>query len=612
MCTVSKNNQDMNYYQYKRRAPRSRATDFIKPFLVIVIFIGVILAGWKLLGSVLIGGGETLSSEKVYLDIETGSAKAMTSGDSEWKNVPTGIYLYEGEKLKSMSDGRVTLSFFDKDTVRLDKSTEVKFAALNRDAVGGQATVEMASGKLWVIIDKASPAVSEFTIDTGLLKLRSSGGIFAVSYPGMLYVLDGSVKADILHDGNVVKSSTIGVGQELVADEGIATGLSENLQKEVIFALDDAFKSSNWYRWNQQQEGAISPEGEEPAEDGTAMTDETTDDSATDETAVDEETPVDEETTTDEEETAVDENDKEPPAVPQIEEPGNNGDSITLDDVEMDITGSVSSDTDAVIVNDYRLSRYVPGSRTFRYTAKVAFGNLKVGDNEFEVIAVDKAGNKSDAATITLILPQDVYDKADEETAADTSAPAASATGGVKITDPNNGENLTTSETAFEIKGEVPEGTVKVVVNDYTLTGFKEGDTTFLYRANSTLGTLEIGKLNTYTAKAYDADDKLLGTASMTIDVESGANGEGAPTITIPSSTGSYETTLDQIVLGGGAGKWVTRIRINGENLTEYIPGSEEWKKTVTLSTGENTYNVCAEKEGIEQGCTSITINYQN
>lgn len=602
----------MNYYQYKRRAPRFKATDFIKPFLVIVVFIGVIIAAWHFLGSALIGGGDTLSSEKVFLDIETGSAKAMTSSDNEWKNVPTGIYLYEGEKLKTQSDGRVTLKFFEKDTVRLDKSTEVEFASLMRDTVGGQAKIVLADGKLWVIVDKNGSSISEFTIDTGLLKMKSSGGTFAVTHPGMLYVLDGSVKVDIMHGKDVVKSSTIGVGQELIIDEAIAADLSEDLTKEVIFAIDDAFKSSNWYRWNQQQEGAVELEDEDMPLDDEDSTDEVTED---EETTDNEEEVLDEE----EDEEEADPDDTEAPTIPQIETPGNNGDTVTLEDVKQDIKGSVSIDTAVVIVNDYRLTRYVPGSKEFRYTANIDFGNLEVGENEYEVIAEDKNGNQSEAATITLVLPQEVYDEAKEDTeeeeedSSEDNTPAASSSGGVTITAPNGGENLVTSETSFEIKGSVPAGTAKVSVNDYFLTGFLEGDSTFLYRASSTLGNLEIGEINTYTVEAYDSDDKLLGSASMTIDVESGENGEGgAPTIMMPTNTGTYTTTLDQLVLGGDVGKWITRVRINGANLDSYIPGSEEWRKTVTLEPGENVYEICAEKEGVEQGCSSITITYQN
>ena len=604
----------MNYYQYKRRAPRSRATDFIKPFLVIIIFIAIIVAGWKLLGSTFTGDQESLSSEKIFLDIETGSAKAMTSGSNEWKSVPNGIYLYEGEKLRTQSDGRVTLSFFDKDKVRLDKSSELEFKTLEREAGSGAAGLILEDGRLWLEIDESGTSSSTFTIETGLLSLVSDGGVFAVSHPGMLYVLEGSVKAEIMHEGDIIKSTTIGVGQELIIDAEIAADLSEGLQKEIIFALDDAFKSSNWHRWNKQQGDNtfddLTDESEVESDEQNIESDE---ESETDEP----ETEIADDEETEEEE--VDEDDQEPPTKPQIEEPGNNGDTITLDSGEQDITGSVSSDTEAVIVNDYRLSKYVPGSKTFRYTAKVEFGNLEVGENEFEVIAVDKNQNKSEVAKITLLLSQEVYDeiKSEEEDEEDSevevSTPAAaSSTGGVSITSPNNGENLVTSETAFEIKGSVPEGTSKVLVNGYQLQGFTEGSSTFLYRANSTLGTLEIGELNTYTVKAYGADDEVIGEASMTIDVESGSNGEGAPVISIPTSAGTYETTLDQIVLGGSVGKWITRVRIDGTNLDTYIPGSEEWKKTITLAPGSNVFEVCAEKEGESQGCSTISINYQN
>ncbi|MFH0838049.1 MAG: FecR domain-containing protein [Patescibacteria group bacterium] len=600
----------MNYYQYKRRAPRYQATDFIKPFLLIIIFVGIILAAWRFIGAEFIGSENVISSEKVFLDIETGSAKAMTSGDAEWKNVPTGIYLYEGEKVKTQSDGRLTLTFFEKDMVRLDKSSELQLKTLSRDTIGGQAALQLDSGKIWVDIDKSSPVISEFAVDTGLLSLKSSGATFAVVYPGMLYVISGSVKAEILSEGKVVKTSTIGIGQELIADETIAADLATGAQKEVIFALDDTFKSSNWYRWNQQQRGAGTLSEADVSGD-TEVSDTTPpDEKSLTEITTEENVKSEEETKADN----SDENDKEAPAQPQIKEPGANGEMVILEDTEKIISGTVSADTEGVIVNDYRLTQYKPGSGKFSYYAKTAYGNLKVGDNEYKVIAVDKAGNKSETAVITLTLPQEVVDKAkpEEEETATASAPEATATGGVKITSPNNGENLVTSETAFEIRGEVPAGTAKVIVNDYSLQGFSEGGTTFLYRASSTLGTLEIGELNTYTVKAYDADDKLLGTASMTIDVESSETGNGNPVITMPTSAPTYTTTLDQLVIGGTVGKWVEMVYLNGEPIAEYIPGSEQWKKTVNLNSGENVVSVYGKKNGEQTATVTITINYQN
>jgi hypothetical protein len=616
----------MNYYQYKKRAPRRTGADYIKPFIVILIFAGIVVAGWNLLSDVLIGGEAPLNNAKVFLDIETGSAKAMTATDSEWKNIPTSINLYEGEKVKTLSDGRVTLSFFDKSVVRIDKSSELNLDKLVSDPIANQIVLDFTEGQLWANVDKERLNTTDFAIQTNLLNIKSHAGVLAFEAPGTLFVLSGSAEVEVLDGKDVLKTVRVGVGQQLLVDEKAVTELSEGLNPEILFALDDSFKTSNWYRWNKQKDN-LTP-GEEPEEaigmeeDSEEILEES--DNTEEEALEEDETTEDtEEVTETEDEVAdeepVDENDTTPPTQPSIEEPGSNGDSVTLDDIEQKITGSVSEDTYLVIINDYRLSQYKPGSGEFSYNAKVDFDNLEVGENEYTVIAEDKAGNQSEPATITLILPQDVYDTAmeakeeDADTAQTDSQPAeATSTGGVTITAPNNGENLSTSETAFEIKGEVPEGTAKVLVNDYQLQGFAEGDSEFLYRASSTLGTLEIGELNTYTAKAYDEDDVLLGSASMTIDVESGSNGEGAPAITIPTNTGSYETTLDQLVIGGTVGKWITRVRIDGANINEYIPGSEEWKKTVDLQPGENTFNICAEKEGEEQGCSSITIQYNN
>ncbi|MBU0727765.1 hypothetical protein KKA95_03710, partial [Patescibacteria group bacterium] len=306
--------------------------------------------------------------------------------------------------------------------------------------------------------------------------------------------------------------------------------------------------------------------------------------------------------------------DATPPATPSIEEPGINDDLVTIDDVEQIISGSVSSDTYAVIVNDYKLSKYVPGSKKFEYYAKTAYGNLEVGENEYEVIAEDKAGNQSETATITLVLEQGTVDEAGEEVNEaseyeEDETPAATSEGGVTITEPNGGESFTTSETEFDIKGEVPANTAKVSVNNYTLSLYEAGSTEYRYTAKSSFGNLVIGEKNTYTVKAYDEDDTLLGTATITIDVESGT--AAAPVVTMPSTTGTYSTSLNEVVIGGTVGKWVQNVFVNGTALNTYTPGSEEWRKTVSLESGENTFTIYGEMESGNTESTSITITYQ-
>jgi len=318
-----------------------------------------------------------------------------------------------------------------------------------------------------------------------------------------------------------------------------------------------------------------------------------------------------------------------PPTTPQITSPIGNDESFTIADIEQEILGTVDKDTYAVIINDYQLSKFVSGSKEFSYFAKTAYGNLEVGENEYLIYAKDKAGNLSDVATLTLVLEQDTVDTAgvgdededeldvdadtdttdeSEEDAVEQELPTSSSTGGVEITSPNGGESFKTSETQFEINGTVPEGTASVEVDDYKLQAFSKGDTEYKYRASSSMGNLTIGAKNTYTVNAYDDSGEVVGTASITIDVESGSMGD--PTINIPSSN-PYETTLNEIVIGGTVGKWVEKIYVNGEKLQSYIPGSEKWRSTVELVLGENIFNIYGEKQGDNTKTVSLTVIYK-
>lgn len=66
------------------------------------------------------------------------------------------------------------------------------------------------------------------------------------------------------------------------------------------------------------------------------------------------------------------------------------------------IVGSVGTWAQSVVVNDYALSKYVPGSGEWTYFANYEFGNLKEGDNPFTVYATDLQGRKSPVLEFTL------------------------------------------------------------------------------------------------------------------------------------------------------------------------------------------------------------------
>ncbi len=677
---------------YKRPARKSIVSYFL-PFLVIgLIFAGVVF-GWRALNNVFIDSNKNTFNEKVFLSIESGSAKAMTVGKSEWQNAPDKIYLYRGEKLKTGSDGRVTLTLFDQSIMRMNTETEVEFSTLKKKNDTYSIDIEIKKGSVWTKVERITNPDSAFSLTTDLLTIDTRGAVFALTYPGTIYVTEGSVQVGVKYDDNVIKTYTVGVGQQLVVDKETIGSIKRGDDVDVIFALSDTFKKTNWYRWNIKKDGAISAfeesdlSDETPSEEDTdtsvtegEKTTDTSDEIAnigrlvyvtkpsanfeTNKSSLTVEGKFDEEkiqavyvdgkkasdlgegkwkitgvklTLEGENDFEIEAEDlsgsrkkvdtltviydKTPPETPVIEDPvlAEGESKVAIEDIEQIISGSVSKDTQAVIVNDYRLGKYVPGSGEFTYYAKTEYGNLEAGENEYKVYAEDKAGNQSEAATIILELDQKVIDEAGVNSADETGAGSetvntesltpASSSGGVKITAPNSGESFTTNETEFEIEGTVPEGTASVSVNNYKLSLFKAGDTAFKYRAFVSIGNLKIGEKNTYTVKAFDPDDKAIGEASITIDVESGAS--AGPVISIPSDTGSYTTSLDTIVVGGTVGKWVTRMYINDKEIKDYIPGSEKFRTSVTLSPGENNFTVTAEKSGEQVGKATIMVKYQ-
>lgn len=661
---------------YRRRPPRKKIYHYFLPFVLILIIVGGLYYVWQRLGGDSYQNPIDLTTEKVSLDIEEGSVKAMAVNSNSWQNAPDGIDFYRGEKIKTGFDGLASLTFFDASTLRLNHDTSLVFSKLAHKNETDQILVEVNEGDVWVQVDHAAPQ-SYLKLKTDQLLVTLHSATVALSSPGTVYLIKGSAEVDIMDGKKVLTTKTLGVGQQLNVDVEIINGLSEGLNETLVYAFSDLFKGSDWYKWNMKKDSGVDAfESTDSPDDDSNPDPVLSDDDLLDTVSVD--SPVSGTTTnkstltiqgtldsdsidniyvqskkatiaggtwkiydfsltregknelTLEAEDSSGERhtldplviyyDNIPPTTPQITDPGENGDTVTIEDVEQEMLGTVDSDTHAVIVNDYQLSKYVSGSKDFSYFAKMAYGNLEVGENEYIIYAKDKAGNLSEPATITLVLDQETVDNADEvpeededseEDEEDTEAetlPESSSEGGVEITAPNDGVSFKTSETQFEIQGNVPEGAVSVEVDDYELQAFSEGDTTFKYRASSSMGNLDIGAQNTYTVTAYDDTGDVLGSASITIDVESGSMGD--PTIDIPSAN-PYETTLNEIVVGGAVGKWVEKIYVNGEKVHGYIPGSGKWRETVELVLGENVFNIYGEKQGENTKTVSVTIIYK-
>lgn len=79
-------------------------------------------------------------------------------------------------------------------------------------------------------------------------------------------------------------------------------------------------------------------------------------------------------------------------AAPIVNEPA---DGATFETAPVHFAGTVPVDTTAVFVNGYKLTGFVIGGTTWQYNAAPSYNNLKAGENEFEIVATNEAGERS-------------------------------------------------------------------------------------------------------------------------------------------------------------------------------------------------------------------------
>jgi hypothetical protein len=90
-------------------------------------------------------------------------------------------------------------------------------------------------------------------------------------------------------------------------------------------------------------------------------------------------------------------------SAPVVNEPADGG---TFTKSPIHFSGTVPTGTESVIVNEYKLNSFTSGDTIWHYNADIQYGNLKVGENEYEVVAVSEAGDRS-MVTIKIIYTQE-------------------------------------------------------------------------------------------------------------------------------------------------------------------------------------------------------------
>jgi hypothetical protein len=110
-----------------------------------------------------------------------------------------------------------------------------------------------------------------------------------------------------------------------------------------------------------------------------------------------------EELTDNSEESVVLPADLSAPGVVSYNDTASTSTTFTTQEENVRIGGSIGKGIEKVIVNDFQLTKYVPGSGAWAYYPKIEYENYVDGENKYRVYGVDASGNKTPVTTVIII-----------------------------------------------------------------------------------------------------------------------------------------------------------------------------------------------------------------
>jgi len=276
-------------------------------------------------------------------------------------------------------------------------------------------------------------------------------------------------------------------------------------------------------------------------------------------------------------------------------------DNQTVTAATVKVQGTIGQNVDRVRVNSY-LASVDTVNRTFSQ-------ELAVSDGDTMTIRIEAL----DANSVVL---QAVTRTVKKGTISVTS-PAITAPA-------KTGETYRTAKTELTIQGTVPANTAGVMVNDYRLQLFKQGDTTWSYLASESLQNLKDGE-NIFDVYALDAAGNKSAPARITVIVGQGSEGvvtgggsassvavvdesqlpknapltPGVIAVTAPTPGTQHTATGGELLIEGTTSKETTNIWVNGYRLQLFKSGGGYWNYIAntaigTMKRGTNVYKVTA------------------
>jgi len=499
----------------RRIQRRKKPVDYLLPFLVLISLGVIAVLGFQLWSSFSKQG-----KADAYFYVVEGRAKMLPFASAEWENAFSGTKLLVGDALKTLPNAKTVLEFFNGTVIRMSGDSAITLADLSKANDRESILINLDNGKVWVKGQKSEGVkIAAYEVRTRSLLVKAVGTVFEVENSDTeerVRVMDGDVSVDVFvpvgDSERVAQTIKVGVGQEIAIDEATLKAFSENKEPSVLKALADDFESSEWYLWNLKEDqnptnfrelfdsGAMidsqaSGEAISSVNLSTEVTDTTSD-----------QNPAADEDEINNEAGSEDDSDGGGPAKPVITGPA----ETTTSTGKLQLQGTVKEGTVKVVVRseingkkeNYLLSKFKQGDTEWSYNLAPGYGNIKPGENKYEVYAFNQDGEKSEPAEIVIN-----YDVSETEITDELADPKV-------LTYNGSGSNEVTTG-AVRVDGEI-KGALKVVVNGYELSKFVPGSTSWTYYANETAGNLKPGR-NEYSVYGIGADGSKTAEVEFTI-----------------------------------------------------------------------------------------------
>ncbi len=540
---------------------------------IVIVFLALFIA-WYLITKVLTLFDNSFGKRMpTLLSIRSGNENVQVSlQGGAWQHGEIGLKLYSGDAISTKGNGDALLTFFDGSRLRLDQNTDVLIDRSDQyDQGRAYLTINIRSGRVWI----STPIQNTYS---GSILRTIQTKNFAASLPAATFALLSPSSITVLRATGIGIHLSLPSGtSDMIVGEGQSFSLSDDANKAIALGNDpydfrdpitplmlkDEFLASSYALLSQEtgmgsEERSTAAVGSELSDlvlsspsnhmhvtsktisvsgrvnprvalvlvngqnigihkDRTFSVDMSLSKDIT--TSLHIEAQDLQGITLD----AIDRtvfNDYVPSVEPvRFKSPVGSGQTLTTNQKEIEITGEAPANTVAILLNDYKLQLFKPGSRTWSYLASTALGNLVQGKNTYTVYAVDGDGNRSPARSIFILFSLTVPTTG---TGGTTNEPPLKQNvpilpGSLSVTAPEAGSSTTTAEKEIVLEGTTSAETSSISVNGYTLSLFQPTKTTWNYIASVDLQTMKRGR-NVYRIVSRNKDGEILDVLEYTIN----------------------------------------------------------------------------------------------